>query len=213
MMKASEVDKKPFLWEPDKALHFADIYSLICRFHPEGHAVSREIIACIFFEETGFCNRKQQPGPAVGFGQVQIYDRDKIPFFESIGYNTDKQNPNKGQPFLTYKMVTDSHELSVQISCKYFQWLVGTLGKSRDGALSAQTGGGGNAKFVPLFVAGGAKLLQAITTDWTREAFADALNYARANGIHGNAIPVRSQYAYTKFWEFVIQDDYLLLGF
>jgi hypothetical protein len=177
-MKASEVDKKPFLWEPDKALHFADIYNLICRFHPEGHAVSREVIACIFFEESAFCNRKQQPGPAVGFGQIQIYDKDKIPFFESIGYNTDKQNPNKGQPFLTYKMVTDSRELSVQITCKYFQWLVGVKGKSRDGALNAQTGGE-NAKFVPLFVAGGAKLLQAVTNDWTREAFAEALNYAR----------------------------------
>jgi hypothetical protein len=206
------VDKKPFLWEPERALNFPDVYDLICRYHPDGHVVSREIIACIFFEETGFCNRKQKPGPAVGFGQIQIYDSDKIPFFESIGFNSDRKNTASQLPLITYDKIISDNDLSVKISCQYFQWLA-AKGKSLHGALQAQTGGGGNAKFVPLFIEGGKRLLRAITDEWTREAFADALNYARANGIHANPIPYKGKFAYTKFWEFVIPDSYLELGF
>lgn len=209
MASASDVDKKPFLWEADKAVDFPTIYKLICAKHPDGHVVSREIIACIFFEESAFCNRKQKPGPAVGFGQIQIYDHDKIPFFESIGYNSDKNKKDSPLPLITYEMITGNKELSVTISCKYFQWLVTTKGKTLNGALQAQTGGGNNGKFVPLFIAGGTKLKQAIASDKTRESLAAALNYARANGIHQNAIPFSGQFAYTKFWEFVVPDEYL----
>lgn len=211
MMSAFEVDRKPFLWEPDKALNFPDIYSLICKYHPEGNPVSREIVACIFFEETGFCNRKQKPGPAVGFGQIQIYDQDKIPFFESIGFNSDKKNKNSSLPLITYETIINDKELSVRLTCQYFQWLVKN-GKSLEGALSAQTGGGGNAKFVPLFIEGGKRLQNALYNEQTREAFADALNYARANGIHQNPIPVRGKNAFTKFWEFVIPEEYIMIS-
>jgi hypothetical protein len=210
-MSATEVDRKPFLWEPDKALNFPDIWELICKYHPEGNPVSREIIACIFFEETAFCNRKQKPGPAVGFGQIQIYDNDKIPFFDSIGYNSDKKKTDSDKQTITYDTITNDKELSVKLSCLYFQWLV-NQGKSLNGALMAQTGGGNNAKFGPLFIEGGKRLRQAINEEQTRESFAEALNYARANGIHQNSIPIRGVNAYTKFWEFVIPEEYIMIS-
>jgi len=211
MTSAASVDRKPLFWEPDKALNFPDIYDLICQYHPDGNPVSREIIACIFFEETGFCNRKQKPGPAVGFGQIQIYDSDKIPFFESVGYNSDKKNTNSSLPLITYEKITSDNALSVKLSCQYFQWLAQN-GKSLEGSLMAQTGGGRNLKFVPLFIEGGKRLKQALTSEQTRESFADALNYARANGIHQNPIPIRGKNAYTKFWEFVIPEEYIMIS-
>lgn len=211
MAGAFEVDRKPFLWEPDKALNFPDIYDLICKYQPEGSPISREIIAYIFFEETAFCNREQKPGPAVGFGQIQIYDFDKIPFFESIGFNSDKKKTDSSQPLITYEMITRDNELSVKLSCQYFQWLVKN-GKSREGALMAQTGGGGNAKFGHLFIEGGRLLSQAINSEQTRESFVTALNYTRANGIHQNAIPFKGRNAFTKFWEFVIPEEYIMIS-
>lgn len=211
MSDAASVDRKPLFWEPDKALNFPDIYELICKYQPEGSPVSREIIACIFFEETGFCNRKQKPGPAVGFGQIQIYDNDKIPFFESIGYNSDKKNSTGSQPLITYETIIGDKDLSVKLSCQYFQWLA-KKGKSLEGSLMAQTGGGANQKFVPLFIEGGKRLRQAINSQQTRESFADALNYARANGIHQNPIPIRGANAYTAFWEFVIPEEYIMIS-
>jgi hypothetical protein len=207
MPSASTVDKKPFLWDAGKALDFPSIWDLICQNHPDGHPVSRETIACIFFEETCFCNRKQQPGPAVGFGQMQIYDKDKIPFFADLGYNSDQNNHKSDLPLITYKMVTDDHNLSVDISCAYFQWLV-MNGKSREGALMAQTGGGGNETFVPLFIEGGNRLAAAMSSG-ERSDYTDALNYAKANGRHHNPVPFSGNYAFTKFWEFVIPDEYL----
>lgn len=202
MSGASEVNPKPLFWEPDKALNFPDIYYLISQYHPQEHPVSREIIACIFFEETGFCNRRQRTkkgfGPAVGFGQMEIDNPDKEDFFKWMGI--PKPSPDA---------ITINNELSVQISCKYFQWLVSVHGKSVDGALSAQTGGGGNESFVPLFKEGGKRLRDAIYSSDKREDYVRALNYARTNGIHKNGIPYKD---YRSFWEFVIPEQYLALG-
>jgi hypothetical protein len=208
------VNRRPFLWEPDKALSFPEIYSLICECHPATHPVSREIIACIFFEETAFCNRKQKPGPGVGFGQIQvrrtngkIFDPEKAPFFESLGYSSD-QNGLK----TLEETILGNKRFSVEITCKFFQWLV-SLGKSTQGALLGQTGGGKNATYVPLFIEGGRLLTKAMTQDWNRPAFVDALSYAPRIGFHHNAIPLTGNFAHTKFWEYVIPEDYLKFGY
>lgn len=227
------VDRKPNLWQPEKALSFPQIYDLICRNHPENHVVSREIIACIFFEETLFCNiqqiTKNGKGPAAGFGQIQIQDPDKIPFFESIHYNSNLKENKLQLPDITFEIIKNDNDLAVKLTCKYFQWLVSSQGKSLQGALQAQTGGGikkgvgtekdvetvgsKNKAFVPLFIEGGKKLEKAITQTWTREAFVEALNFARKNGHHANAIPSTGIFAYTKFWEYIIPDDYLKFGY
>ena len=212
------VDRKPFLWEPDKALSFPEIYSLICEYHPAGHVVSREIIACIFFEETGFCNRLQKReeglGPGVGFGQIQvrhrdgrIFDGEKEPFFKSLGYSSD---PN-GLKNLEEMILADK-KFSVQITCKYFQWLA-SAGKSTQGALLGQTGGGKNATYVPLFIEGGRRLKKVMTQDWNRAAFAEALSYAPKVGFHHNSIALTGLFGHPKFWEYVIPDDYLKFGY
>ena len=212
------VDRKPTFWEPDKALSFPEIYSLICEYHPSGHPISREIIACIFFEETAFCNRLQQDkeglGPGVGFGQIQvryrdgkIYDPEKKPFFESLGYSSD-QNGLKNLE----ERILANKKFSVEITCKYFQWL-GSKGLGTQGALKGQTGGGRNATYVDLFIKGGSLLRQAMTQDWNRQAFAQALSHAPKVGFHHNEIPYTGKFAHTKFWEYVIPDDYLKFGY
>lgn len=197
-----EVNPKPTFWEPDKALNFPDIYYLISQYHPAEHPVSREIIAVIFFEETLFCNRRQVTekgvGPGVGFGQIQIEDPEKADFYRWAGI----QKP-------TFEAVTSNKEFSVWLSCKYFQWLVSVRGKGREGALQAQTGGGGNQSFVPLFIEGGRLLRDAMYGSDKRESFVYALNYARDKGIHHNPIPYTH---YPSFWQFVIPEEYLAMG-
>ena len=213
------VDNKPLFWEPDKALSFPEIYSLICEYHPAGHVVSREIIACVFFEETGFCNRLQQQkggglGPGVGFGQIQVRHRDgkivdgeKEPFFKSLGYSSDPTGLKSLE-----EMILANKRFSVQITCKYFQWLA-SAGKSTEGVLKGQTGGGENATYVPLFIEGGRRLKKAMTQDWNRAAFAEALSYAPKVGFHHNPIHFSGSHAKKKYWEYVIPDDYLKFGY
>jgi hypothetical protein len=198
---------RPFLWDESRALDFFDLYDLVCAKHPLVHPVSRELIMLIFFEETAFANVKQDKGrgPAVGFGQMEIYNKDKIPFFEWLGYNSDVDSypPPNELPNITPDMIVSDYDLSVLITCSYFQWLCDENGKSTVGALQAQTGGGANLAFVPLWLQGEVMLNKAFDTR-KRDDFIKALNHARANGPHAN--PVNSV-TFATYWDFTLPED------
>ena len=208
------VHPPPLFWKESQALNLPDILRKIREHHPTGHTVPCEMIAVIFFEETGFCNRQQVTkgggkGPGNGFGQLQIYDRDKIPFFETLGFNSDRYDKKSKYPLITPGLITGNNDLAVKIHCKYFQWLVRTKGLSLKGALGAQTGGGANKSYIPLFIEGTRLLKNALHAISERKPLIDALNYARAKGFHKNPILADR---YEQYWEFTIPDEFLILG-
>ena len=97
----------------------------------------------IFFHETGFSNIKQGKGsgPAVGFGQMEIFNDDKIPFFKWLppGFDSVTFNPKtppaaqkaKKDQYgilptmekLTDARVTSDDDFAIKMHCKYFEWL------------------------------------------------------------------------------------------
>jgi hypothetical protein len=204
-----KINPKPFLWDEDKALNFFEIYNRISVHHPAGHPVSREIIALIFFEETAFSNVRQNKGsgPAVGFGQMEIYNHDKIPFFEWLGFNSDRRKSSR-LPLITPDRIVNDNDFSVQLTCKYFQWLVEKQGKSTIGALQAQTGGGANLAFVPLWQSAEQELKKVIFSG-DRIRIINALNRARSGGPHPNPIPLKQFKAY---WDFTVPQSQVLFG-
>jgi len=204
------VNPKPFLWEETKALNLFQIYNKIGVYHPAGHPVSREMITLIFFEETGFCNIRQNrgAGPAVGFGQMEIYNPDKIPFFEWLGFNSDRKKTSR-LPLITPERISADNDLSVKITCKYFQWLVSEKHKTGTGALQAQTGGGANLSFIPVWGAA-EKELKSVLYSNDRKKIINALNKARSGGPHPNPIPFDR---YKSYWEFTVPEEDLLFGF
>jgi len=205
------ISPKPFLWEEDKALNFFQIYNKIGVHHPTGHAISREMIALIFFEETGFSNVRQNKGsgPAVGFGQMEIYNPDKIPFFEWLGFNSDRRKSDSRLPLITPERIVNDNDFSVRLTCKYFQWLVGEHHKSTVGALQAQTGGGANLSFIPVWLSA-EKELQSVLYSGDRVRLMKALNRARSGGPHPNPIPLQQFKAY---WDFIVPEADMVLGF
>src|SRR4030095_2693206 len=72
----------PPLWDPFAALSILDVCKKLQVHLSSAQPVAREALLLIFFHETGFSNIKQGmgTGPAVGFGQMEIFNLDKIPF-------------------------------------------------------------------------------------------------------------------------------------
>jgi hypothetical protein len=83
----------PGLWEPAKAITFFQLAKKIEVHLRPGLPVTREVMLAICFHETGFSNIKQGrgSGPAVGFGQMEIFNDDKIPFFATLGFDSRKR--------------------------------------------------------------------------------------------------------------------------
>ncbi|MBM4076156.1 MAG: hypothetical protein FJ267_10965, partial [Planctomycetes bacterium] len=194
----------PYNWNPERAVPFFDLAAMIDKHLRKGIAMSREVLLVIFFHETGFANVRQSlgTGPAVGFGQMEIFNTDKIPFFESIKYNSVTHNPKvpvylKKSKYsylnhleaLTYETVLKDNNFAVQMHCQYFSWLndegvpsgavEGQKGiKSLKGMLEAQVGGGRNRVFVDHFVESGTALKEVIDSG-NRQKIIDALNSVR----------------------------------
>jgi hypothetical protein len=183
----------PHLWDSSAALSIRDICKKLSTYLWTSQPVTREHMLVIFFHETGFSNIKQakNSGPAVGFGQMEIFNDDKIPFFkwlapgfDSVTFNPktppaiQKAKKDKNGILPTMEKLTDGRVLSdddfaIKMHCKYFEWLFNEgyskslptqKGiKSLDGMLSAQTGGG-NEPFIDIFRDGGTNLAAAIKT-------------------------------------------------
>jgi hypothetical protein len=199
-------NEKPGLWEPKQALTFFELCNKIDVHLREGLPMTRETLLVICFHETGFSNIKQGrgSGPAVGFGQMEIFNVDKIPFFKWLKPPLDAITHNPNVPpakkkakmeehgvlpafeKLTAERVTSDHDFAVKMHCKYFEWLLeegrtpkmapGQKGlKTIQAMLEAQTGGDKNLKFVPIFRDGGRKLKEVIYSG-DRQKVIDALN-------------------------------------
>jgi len=194
----------PPLWDPFAALSIAGVCQKLKVHLWPGQPITRESMLVIFFHESGYSNIKQGKGsgPAVGFGQMEIFNTDKIPFFEWLGYDSVTHNPKVSQlektkkyarlkslPPLTHDMVLADNDFAIKMHCKYFEWLFkegyskssppGTKGiKNVRGMLNAQTGGGGNEHFVDEFFDGGQNLEKVIGSG-DRKKIIDALNAVR----------------------------------
>ncbi|MEK7722796.1 MAG: hypothetical protein AAB336_00450 [Acidobacteriota bacterium] len=224
----------PYSWDPYRALPILKIIGFIDRYLNGNIPIKREHLLVIFFHETGFCNVRQNQGkgPAVGFGQMEIFNGDKIPFFETLRYNSAILNPKLSQkaresythlfiyPPLTYESVLNDDEFAIKMHCSYFNWLFengmpqnaapGQKGiKSLRGLLMAQTGGGNNLQFVDHFVSSGDKLKVALGTG-DRAKIIDALNsvrhYLKEDSSDTESRPLTLS-RYPKYWDFILPES------
>jgi hypothetical protein len=211
---------------PDKALSFPDMWDMILRYREHKNPITPELMAVLFFEESLFCNIIQFGAgrdAAVGFGQMQIFDLDKIEFFRDVfKFDSTRGHKQKDLTPVTREKITNDKHLSVKIMWKYYQWLhdVKKL-KTVQGIMGAQAGSAQNKALIPHLVEGAKRLRKSITKEFTRESFIESLNYARRHrkvridGVEmGTAVPYKtSGQDFRDFWHFVIPDGYLRFGF
>jgi hypothetical protein len=98
-------------WKKNLAVSFLDILDLINQVQPPGQVHSREVIVGIFWEETLFCNRKQEEGPAVGFGQLQMKD-------------TAWRLKQQWQMTVNEGLILNDPQFSVTCTCRMLRWFV-----------------------------------------------------------------------------------------
>jgi hypothetical protein len=229
----------PYNWDPNRAKPFFELANLIdCYLRPD-LPIKREHFLAICFHETGFANVRQNQGkgPAVGFGQMEIFNPDKIPFFQTLRYNSVILNPRVTQiekikyeylnnlTPLTYESVLNDDEFAVRMHCAYFAWLFdegvpknaapGQKGiKSLRGILMAQTGGGNNLVFVDHFIRAGGEIKNVINSG-DRKKIIDALNSVRhylikdTSNTEANPLTLTR---YQKYWDFILPEDEVAFG-
>jgi len=234
--------ERPGLWEPDKALNFFDVANKVDVHLRAGLPVWRELVLVIFFHETGFSNIKQGrgSGPAVGFGQMEIFNRDKIKFFKWLkpGFDsvalhptmsplekkkkTEEHGLSPALEKLTPERVLSNDDFAIWMHCKYFEWLFdegyttsGQKGiRSLQGMLEAQTGGGKNLAFVKIFSDGGKRLRDVIYTG-DRKKVIDALNSVMFSFKEGTTELKNQAFkfeSFTKYWDFTLPESEMLFG-
>ena len=229
----------PYNWDPYRAMPFVEVAQTIKRFLRGGLPIERQHLLVIFFHESGFANVRQNQGkgPAVGFGQMEIFNKDKIPFFETLRYNAAILNPkvpaNEKKNYsylekyvpLTYESVLNDNEFAIRMHCAYFGWLFdegipknaapGQKGiKSLRGLLTAQTGGGRNEVFIDHFINSGSQLKDAMNSG-DRQKVIDALNSVRKYfKLNSSAVEDQtlSLTRYRKYWDFILPEEDLRKG-
>jgi hypothetical protein len=224
----------PFNWDPKRAVPFFKLAGMVDANLRTALPIRREHLLVIFFHETALANVRQKHGPAVGFGQMEIFNRDKISFFAAQGYNSAtfnsslsaqeqqkyKQELNGRVPPLrplTYDTVLSDNALAVRLHCAYFAWLFagGLPGQglkpltSLRGLLQAQTGGGSNLVFVDHFEQAGEALRRVIDSG-DRKKIIDALNsvrhYLKPGGAGTEKQPLNLE-RFRKYWDFILPED------
>jgi hypothetical protein len=221
----------PFNWDPNRAMPFFKLAGLIDRHLRAGLPIRREHLLVICFHETAFANVRQNHGPAVGFGQMEIFNPNKIPFFAAQGYNSAILNPDlsprEKQKYrdlnrlfpLTYESMLNDNTFAVRMHCAYFAWLFdggvpasagfGQKGvKSLRGLLQAQTGDGKNLVFVDHFENAGAAL-QAVIGSGDRKKIIDALNSVRhylKKASPGTEKQPLELGRFRKYWDFTLPE-------
>ena len=220
----------PGLWEPAKAITFVQLANKIDVHLRPGLPVTREVMLAICFHETGFSNIKQGrgSGPAVGFGQMEIFNDDKIPFFATLGFDSRNGKsapipqmgtgpgcaPKPNLIVLQAKTLLDDDDLAIKVHCKFFEWLYDCAGKrTLDAMLSAQTGGGRNAVFIGIFKDSASKL-QSVIHSGDRQKIIDALNavqfqYSDKGELVKQSIRLER---FKKYWDFTLPEDEKLIG-
>lgn len=197
------VTRSPFAWVEDKAMDFPSLWGALQRHHPWSHPVSYFMILTIFFEETGFCNIEQagtKGNLGIGFGQLEISNPDKRPFYAWMGLPTDFR--------AVASMMLADKDLAVKVHCKYFQYLTSPpLNKSLEGCLDAQVGG--HKTYKALFRQGEKMLREAFEAN-DRAAYIRALNHARQNSPKQNGI---SEKYFPDYWKYILPETWFSLGY
>ena len=229
----------PYNWDPARAVPFFKLANMIDVYLRKDLPIKRHHLLAIFCHETGFANVRQAlgTGPAVGFGQVEIYNPDKVPFFATLKYNSvilnPRMSPKEKQKYthlnglfpLTYETVLNDNEFAVRMHCAYFAWLYdegipknavpGQKGiKSLRGLLMAQTGGGKNTVFVDHFITAG-EVLWPVINSGDRQKIIDALNSVRhywnkdATAIEHQVLTLTR---YRKYWDLILPENEVAFG-
>lgn len=229
-----QANELPYNWDPYRALPIADVLKFLNKHLRPDLPIKSEHMLAIFFHETGFCNVRQNQGkgPAVGFGQVEIFNPDKIPFFQTLNYNSAVLNPRLSQKAkekysnlntllpLTYESVLNDNEFAVRMHCAYFAWLFdegiptnaapGQKGiRSLTGLLQAQTGGGKNGVFVKHFIDSGVEIKNVINSG-DRQKIIDALNTVRHYLKKDSADTEQRTLTlkrYPKYWDYILPES------
>ncbi len=214
---------KPFPWDPDRALTYYKINALVRATLPPDIPMTVEHVMAIFFHETGFSNIRQRvkdpdhdgqlkDGKGTGFGQMEMMNAEFIPFFDWLGYNTNRF-PKKGdtRPRLTPEMVTakGNEEFAIRMHCRWFEWLckvapdVSQRPISVEGCLRIQAGGP-NADLVKPLLDAGNQLKNVQAND--RDGIIAALNSGRwylkdGGGIQQKIIPTDK---FPEYWAAIL---------
>jgi hypothetical protein len=228
-----EKNEKPVLWEPAKALTFFELANRIDVYLRAGMPVTRETMLVICFHETAFSNIKQGrgSGPAIGFGQMEIFNYDKIPFWATLGYDSRNGRrvdietrgtglacaPQKVLMPLNADSLLANDDLAIKAHCKYFEWLYDCNNKrSLRGMLEAQTGSTPpNNKFVDIF-AKAADNLRAVIYSGDRAKVIEALNSVRSYWDFKQNKMVRQALApgkpFDKYWDYTLPASQMAFG-
>ncbi len=223
-------NERPGLWEPAKAIPFFELANKIDVHLRAGLPVTREMMLVICFHETAFSNIKQGrgSGPAVGFGQMEIFNADKVPFFATLGYDSRNGRrmpiarvgtgtgcePQQNLFALTADTLLMNNDLAIKVHCKYFEWLFDCAGKrTLESMLSAQTGGGRNAVFIGIFKQA-ASNLRAVIYSGDRQKVIDALNsvqqhFNKDGNLESHAITLQR---FPKYWDYTLPAGDMVLG-
>ncbi|MBI4902330.1 MAG: hypothetical protein HY820_01765 [Acidobacteria bacterium] len=236
-MAKPAVTNKPMFWVEKQAWDFPTIWEAIGRNNKS--KVPNEMIAVIFFEETSFVNTQQagKNGPAVGFGQIEVGNRDKVPFYrwlcEKKGETawtvsdllmSELTKVNLSGPALVEKRnlqekvrtkILGSNEYSVQIMCYYYEWLGTAASKDLSGIISAQIGS--HLEYRTRFQLGYDALKAARTATGAERAklrtqYIDALNLAKrrqSSEPKTNKQNPIPEKDYTVFWDWVLPEEFL----
>jgi len=228
------VNPSPFAWHEAQAWNLPTMLDAIARNNKNSN-MPNEMLAVIFFEETGFCNVQQagKNGPAVGFGQIEVGNRDKFRFYKWLN-DPDLNIPDEFMAKLkqekldlpTLKMkqsiqekvktkMLGSKEYSAMMSCKYFEFLSTVDGMQLEGLIGAQISS--HTEYRTRFSEGYQLLRKAlnltgVTADQLRDELINALNHAKRRGAgeslsnKNNPIPKDN---FKSFWNWILPADWL----
>ena len=173
----------PFGWDKQKSLTFVDMWALVMRVHGNDPVFPPSLLIGLFWEETLFTNRRQQDGPAVGFGQLQIKD---------WGWKLKNIDPR----FNSEAAILGSNEFSVKATSAALDYLRSVEHRSFDNCLDVYAGVSSrpiNAAAVAGWKRCMAKLPRG---NFTAEAVKEALRAAKQ---------VPDDAAHLEFWNFVLR--------
>ncbi len=115
-------------WDPYNALSFWDVYGSVCLWIKPDLPSTREMVMLLFFDETAFSNVNQVNGPAVGIGQMEYRNLDKVPYFMELGFAMPMSQPDRVtglEPIDCGRLAVrfQNADFAIKTHCNGFVWL------------------------------------------------------------------------------------------
>ena len=167
MLTAKDVDRGPGLWRAAGAMNFPDFWAASSKYRVGEHPMTLEVFMSLCFEETACSNTSQGGKPiAVGPGQVQVSEDDKVFFFAGVdSSDTSVQRENflgarwdtslttfavrldktvfmRSKAMfpdltpLTLQAILADNDFAVKMHWRYFDWLRNGYGRSKTSVAS-----------------------------------------------------------------------------